>query len=265
MHFKEYCDSIADKLEAQLKGYSHTDLNPADKGELCELFVKEFVEDGLGDAYRIYRGGKVISAGGGISRQLDVIACSRQAIKFFSNKGKYPTEIVKGVFSVTATLDLAKLDDCLAEFASIPKEGYHFHMPKDIYPEKFKTATQQIFENITPVCIVFAYKGSIGQQWIDHLVEWIAKNNPNPALTPSFIIVNKKGMIFRQVTKTGENRLKYTFQYVDFAATGHPGEGFTRVLFDLFNLAKEDQYMTVDYSYYFNADQDAIEMELRGE
>lgn len=260
MHFKDYCDSIADKLEAQLKGYSHSDLNPADKGELCEGFIKEFVEDALGDTYRIFRGGKIINSGGGISKQLDVVVCSRQAIKFFSNKGKYPTEIVKGVFSITATLDLAKLGDCLAEFASIPKKGYHFHLPKDLYTENFKNETQRIFENITPVCVVFAYKGNINASWVDRLMEWINTNNPNPSLTPSFIIVNKKGMIFRRVTKTGENRLNYTFHYIDFAISGHPGEAFTSVLFDLYNLAKEDQYMTVDYSYYFNIDQDSIEM-----
>ena len=98
MHFKDYCDSIADKWEGQLKGYSHGDLNPADKGELCEMFIKEFVEGALGDTYRIFRGGKIITSGGGISKQLDVVVCSRQAIKFFSNKGKYPVEIVKGVY-----------------------------------------------------------------------------------------------------------------------------------------------------------------------
>ena len=67
-------------------------------------------------------------------------------------------------------------------------------------------------------------------------------------------------MIFRRITKKGENKLSYSFHYIDFAVTGHQGEAFTRVLFDLFNLAKEDQYMTADYSYYFNSDQDSIEM-----
>jgi hypothetical protein len=261
MHFKEYCDSIADKLDAQLKGYSHSDLNPADKGELCEVFVKDVIEEALGDLYRIFRGGKIISAGGGISKQLDVVVCSRQAIKFFSNKGKYPTETVKGVFSITSTLDLSKLDDCLAEFASIPKKGYHFVSPKDLYPEKFKIETQRIFENLTPVCCVFAYKGNIQASWIDHLRQWAEANQPNPSLLPTFIIVNKKGMIFRGVSRLAEDSFKFTYHYVDFSATSHPGEAFARLLNDLFNLGKEDQYMQPDYTYYFNADQDSLEME----
>jgi hypothetical protein len=261
MHFKEYCDSIADKLEAQLKGYSHSDLNPADKGELCEVFIKEVIEESLGDMYRIFRGGKVISSGGAISKQLDVVICSRQAIKFYSNKGKYPTETVKGVFSITSTLDLPKLEDCLAEFASIPKKGYHFISPKDLYPEKFKIETQRIFENLTPVCCVFAYHGNIQPSWLAHLRQWIDINKPNPSLMPTFIIVNKKGMIFRRVLKVAEDGCAYSFHYIDFTDTGHPGEAFSRILNDLYNLAKEDQYMQPDYTYYFNADQDSIKME----
>jgi len=265
MHFKDYCDSIADKLEAQWKGHSYDDQNPADKGELCEVFVKDFVEDALGDTYRTFRGGKVITSGGGISKQLDVVVCSRQAIKFFSNKGKYPSEIVKGVFSVTSTLELPKLDNCLAEFASIPKTGYHFHFPAHVYPQSFIEDTQRIFENVTPVCVVFAYRGSINASWIDHLSQWIRTNRPPIALTPAFIVVNKKGMIFRDIKKIGENKLSFSYRYIDFAVTAHPGEAFSRILFELFNLAKEDQYMTPDYSYYFNADQDSIELELTKE
>lgn len=261
MHFKEYCDSITDKLAAQLKGYSYNDQNPADKGELCETFIKEVIEEALGDTYRIFRGGKIINSGGGMSKQLDIVVCSRHAIKFYSNKGKYPTETVKGVFSITSTLDLGKLDDCLAEFASIPKTGYHFIMPKNLFPEKFKIETQRVFENITPVCCVFAYHGNIQPSWIDHLLKWINTNKPNPSLTPAFIIVNKRGMIFRKVSKITEERLNYTYHYIDFAATGNPGEAVSRMLHELFNLAKEDQYMQPDYTYYFNADQDAIEME----
>jgi hypothetical protein len=260
MHFKEYCDSIADKLQAQLKGYSHADLNPADKGELCEVFIKEVIEEALGDTYRIFRGGKIITAGGGISKQLDVVVCSKHAIKFYSNKGKYPTETVKGVFSITSTLDLGKLDDCLVEFASIPKSGYHFIFPKDLYPEKFVVETQRVFENLTPVSCIFAYNGNIQSSWVDHLTQWIEKNNPNPSLTPTFIVVNKKGMIYRVVTRVSDTRWRFSYQYVDFAATGHPGEAFSRILNDLFNLAKEEQYMHPDYIYYFNADQDSVEM-----
>jgi hypothetical protein len=153
------------------------------------------------------------------------------------------------------------LDYCLAEFASIPKTGYHFHLPADVYPQTFVEDTQRIFENLTPVCVVFAYQGNINESWIDHLSQWIWSNKPGLAQTPAFIVVNNKGMIFREVKKVGDKKLSFSYRYIDFAVTKHPGEAFSRMLFELFNLAKEDQYMTPDYSYYFNADQDSIDLE----
>lgn len=262
MHFIEICDSIAEKLDLDLKGHTYGDLNSQDKGELCELFVRAFLEEALGDNYRIFRGGKIITAGGGISRQIDIILCARSAINFFSHKGKYPTEIVKGAVSVTATLDLSKLDDCLAEFASIPKTGYHFDSPKDLYPEKFREDTQRVFENLTPVCCVFAFKGNVQPSWIQHLLNWINTNSPNPSLTPSLIIVNKKGMIYRQVEKTGKDKAKYTYHFLDLTVSGHPGMALTHLLNELYSLMQEARYMQADYTYYFNADMEAIEKKI---
>ena len=262
MHFIEICDSIAEKLDQDLKGYTHIDLNSQDKGELCELFVRAFLEEALGDNYKIFRGGKIITAGGGISKQIDIILCARTAIKFFSHKGKYPTEIVKGAISVTATLDLPKLDDCLAEFASIPKKGYRFDAPKDLYQKKFIEDTQRVFEDLTPACCVFAFKGNIQPSWIQHLLAWINTNKPNPSLTPALIIVNKKGMIYRHVEKTGEGKAKYTYNYMDLTMTGHPGMALNHLLNELYSLMQEGLFMQADYTRYFNADMEAIEKEM---
>lgn len=256
MHFRAYCNSIANIMEARLSGYEHDDLNSADKGELCEIFIREFLQDALGDNFRIFRGGKIINCGGEKSKQMDIVVCSKRAIKFFADKGKYPMEIVKGVFSVTSTLNLPKLDASLEELASIPKTGYHFDMPKDLFPESFRIQTQQIFENVTPVCCIFAYSGNIQASWVDYLNKWIETNRPHHSLTPSLIIVNKKGLIFRRVEKTGENRLKFSFHYIDFAETKNPGDAFSRILNELYSLINEDLYMTPAYTYYFNSDLD---------
>src|SRR5258708_39387827 len=113
MHFIEICDSIAEKLDLDLKGHTHSDLNSQDKGELCELFVRAFLEEALRDNCRIFRGGKIITAGGGNFKQIDKILCGRTAIKFFSHKGKYPTQIVKRGIIVTGTPDPPKKDDFL--------------------------------------------------------------------------------------------------------------------------------------------------------
>jgi hypothetical protein len=41
MFFKGYFNSVSDILEARLKGYERDRMNPADKGESCEVFIKE--------------------------------------------------------------------------------------------------------------------------------------------------------------------------------------------------------------------------------
>src|SRR5258708_9564858 len=95
MHFIEICDSIAEKLDLDLKGHTHSDLNSQDKGELCELFVRAFLEEALRDNCRIFRGGKIITAGGGIPQKNHIILCSPTAIQFFSPKPKHPTPLGK--------------------------------------------------------------------------------------------------------------------------------------------------------------------------
>ncbi len=94
----------------------------------------------------------------------------------------------------------------------------------------------------------------VGASWVDHLNQWIGANRPNPSLTPDIIVVNKKGMIFKQWEKTGDNKFNISFHYIDFAVTGHPGEAFSRILNGLYNLSNEELYFQPDYTYYFNSD-----------
>jgi hypothetical protein len=88
----------------------------------------------------------------------------------------YPTETVKGVFSITATLDTSKLAHCMAAFNSIPKTGYHF-IAQEIFTEKFKIETKKIYENLTPFTCIFAFKGNIQESWIEYLYAWIRETN----------------------------------------------------------------------------------------
>ena len=115
---------------------------------------------------------------------------------------------------------------------------------------------------MTPVCCVFAFKGNIQPSWIEHLLNWINTNKPHDSLTPSLIIVNKKGVIFRRVEKTGEGKAKYTYHYLDLTVTSLPGMALTHLLNELYSLMQEERYMQADHNYYFNADMEAIEKEM---
>ena len=48
MFFKDYFISIANIIDAQFRGYEAIAKNPADKGELCEIFIKNFLHDSIG-------------------------------------------------------------------------------------------------------------------------------------------------------------------------------------------------------------------------
>lgn len=253
MFFKAYFNSVAEILEARLKGNEYDSLNANDKGELCEVFIKEFLIDSLSDNYNVFRGGKIVNCLGQKSKQIDIVLCSKRVIRIFSDKGLYPTETVKGVFSITATLDIKKLFHCMAEFASIPKTNYHFTAQKFL-PERFKEDTQRIFEDLTPFTCVFAYRGNINKVWVKKILNWIRMNKPNHSLTPDLIFVNKVGMIKKIVKKIEDKKLQFDYVFIDFKQTLNPGSGFTQLLFDLYNFSNEDLYLQPDYTEYFNAD-----------
>ncbi len=47
MFFKNYLNGIAEMLDVKYKSFLRAEINPADIGELCELFVKEFLSECL--------------------------------------------------------------------------------------------------------------------------------------------------------------------------------------------------------------------------
>ncbi len=51
MFFNNYFNSVAEIIQAKFNGSSYNDQNPADKGELCEIFIKEFLIDSIGDNF----------------------------------------------------------------------------------------------------------------------------------------------------------------------------------------------------------------------
>ena len=126
MFFKDYFISIANIIDSKFRGYEKITRNPADKGELCEIFMKEFLLDALEDSFKIFRGETIVNSLEIESKQIDIILTGKKSIKLFGDKGIFPTETVQGCFSITATLTKDKLIDCCNEFKSIPKKGYGF-------------------------------------------------------------------------------------------------------------------------------------------
>jgi lipoprotein signal peptidase len=50
-------------------------------------------------------------------------------------------------------------------------------------------------------------------------------------------------MIFKKWDKTGENKFNITYHFVDFIITQNPGECFSRILHDLYNLSHEELFV----------------------
>jgi len=85
MFFKDYFNSVAECMNFKYKGHQRKNQNPVDKGELCEIFIKEFLEDTFSDHFKIFRGGKIISSDNGESKQLDIVLCSKNS-KYYGLK-----------------------------------------------------------------------------------------------------------------------------------------------------------------------------------
>lgn len=253
MFFKNYFLGVCDILQAKFQGHKRANPNPTDTGELCEAFVKEFLVDSLGENFKIFRGGQIINSLGKQSKQLDIVLCGKRTIKIFGDKGIYPVESVFGVFSVTSSLSFSKLKDCMMEFRSIPKHDYFFSI-EQFYDEKFREETQQAYELLFPYNCVFAFSGDINEKWIDKIYTFMTEHQVNPALWPDMIVVNQKGMIELDRSKTIEGKVNLEYHYIDFKKYENYGVCFSKMLFHLYNLSHEEFVLKPQYDQYFNKD-----------
>jgi hypothetical protein len=62
-----------ENLDAEFRGMERRGQNPSDKGELCKIFFKDFLDDIFGDQFKIFRGGKVINIDENESKQIDIV------------------------------------------------------------------------------------------------------------------------------------------------------------------------------------------------
>jgi hypothetical protein len=250
MFFKNHFISIADIIDAKFKGYQYTAKNPADKGELCEIFIKEFLSDSLGDSFKIFRGGRVVNNFGDESKQIDIVLTGKKSIKLFGDKGIYPTETVYGCISVTATLSKQKIIDCCNEFKSIPKTGYAFLSP-GFLSESYKQQSLAVWKTLAPYKCVFAFQGDLNEGWIEDMLA-ISKDAEIPHnILPDLVIVNKIGFIEKILTKDK----KTEFGFILFSdAYKNYGVPFGKLLYNLNTFNWEELFLQPDLKHYFNKD-----------
>ena len=110
---------IVDVLDVRYRALGNIDPNNADKGEVCEIFIKDVLSELLSGQLQVFRGGKIVNVDGKKSDQMDIVVCWRSAFRIFGDKGLYPVESVAGAFSVTSTLTKQKLDQTIRNLGSV--------------------------------------------------------------------------------------------------------------------------------------------------
>ncbi|HOO53938.1 MAG TPA: hypothetical protein PLM24_01030 [Methanothrix sp.] len=247
----------------KLQGIRRDGQNSTDKGELCEMFIKEVLYDLFSDNFKIYRGGKIVNINNSESDQLDVLLLSKNSIKLFGDKGIYPVESAYGVFSVTATLDHPKLfEGCIKEFKSIPKQNPMIQFLNFIEIPDLEQKMLRYWYERFPFKCVFGFKGDINANWETEL-NLLAKENPDAkSYLPDIIIVNKKGMIRKLYGKEKALKADGTeltisdkdFHYTDFKKYNNYGAAINILAKELYDLSHWQYNFAVQYQSYFKKD-----------
>lgn len=250
--FKKHYISVAACLEAKANALlsGHT----GDMGELCEIFVKEFLEDSFGGIARIFRGGTVIDSQGNTSKQVDIVISPINTLKISSDKGLYPIESVYGVFSITKKLDHKKI------FSKDPRDGGCVEnlktvgMLKPMFHFLFEGSSLKLpdleFHKAShPYKCVFGYTGDINSGWVDELNQIVQQSPNDCGFLPDLIVVNKKGYI----DKRYKNQKAY-FDYVDLTKTGNYGSPFIMLVHSLLLFLDWQNALRPEYHLYFNQD-----------
>lgn len=252
MFFKHYFNGLSEVLDVKYHSHMRDGINSADVGELCELFLKDFLLAGLDDHYSVFRGGNIINVRGIKSPQLDIILTNRNALKIFSDKGIYPIETVCGVFCVTSNLTLTKLKHEISQLSKIPKFAYGFDQHA-AWGEKFNTEKHEVWKNLVPYSCIFGFTGDITENWLNAINEEVSRIQDH-SLWPTTIIVNKKGMIEKVMCKEDGNRFKWKYVFTALNPDSNYGEWCSQILFQLYNLSGEQYYMRPKYENYFSQD-----------
>lgn len=252
MFFKNHFNGLSEILDVKYKSSLRDGINSADIGEMCEIFIKEFLASCLDEHYKIFRGGNIINTVGNLSSQLDIVLTNRNTLKIFGDKGIYPIETVIGVFSITSNLTYSKLKKSLKEISSIPKHNYCFSMEK-FYGRSFFDDTEKVWKNTVPYSCIFGFRGKINNKWIAKINVELSKVS-DKSLWPSMIVVNKKGVIEKFIKKNETGEIEHWYEYVSIDTKEKYGLYISRILFHLYNLSNEQNFRRPNYANYFGKD-----------
>jgi hypothetical protein len=255
MFFKDYFISVANTLQSKHDGYTRKGQNNADLGELRETFLKDFLQDSLGDSFKIFRGGKIVDIKNNESKQIDIVLCGKNTIKIFSDKGIYPTETVFGVFCITSNLTKKKLVEDINVLQSIPKKFFSINIESFAGSNYAHAFEKYIWDYIFPYKCVFAFSGNLKEEWIKDLND-ITNSNPEKfPLMPDLIVVNKVGMIQKKfITDDNKNLKRVQYTYTNFNKIQNTGICFSSILYNLYNISKEESLLNPNYARYFIQD-----------
>lgn len=260
MFFQNHFKSVAECLDSKFKGSEYREQNIADKGELGEIFVQEFLNDALSSNLEIFRGGKAIDIHENKSKQLDVVVCGSNSITIFQDKGLYPIETIHGVISVTATLNKRKLNQCIEEFESLPKKD-----PQLNFTGLSKEDNLDVWKKHHPFKCVFAFNGKMDNSWEELLNKKVYDTPESKYFLPEIIVINREGMLVKigddggKFVKGGEGIHKH-FHYTDFREALPDGYWipFEGILHGLYLRSKWQYHATPDYTEYFNQDMESF-------
>jgi hypothetical protein len=254
MFFRSRFNAIAECLDARYKGATRNGQNPADKGELCEVILREALSPLFGSDYSLFRGGKIIDSTGQESSQFDIILTSRQGIPAFEEKGIYPIETVYGAVHVTSTLTSKKLKEDVESTKSIPKASARFskHMGPLIDWNEHET----VFRERLPYKVIFAFRGVVTDADLEWLENEAGKGAETKQTLPDLIVVNRTVVIEKvtSVDAVGVGGQPITSHFAKFNLTAEPGIFITLMANELHKFATWIGFVGPDYVPYFNAD-----------
>lgn len=251
MFFKNYFIAQANILQERFRAFERDGQNPADKGELCEIILRNLLEHSFSNILNIHRGGKIIDSEGNESRQIDILLTAKNNLRIFEDKGIYPVESVIGTFSITATLDRRKLDDCIKEFQSIPTANPRF----DVYDRREEVIVPAWKEKF-PYKTVFAFRGPALGDWADELNNFVKSNPEKKRELPDLIVVNNIAMIRKlpgkpTILKDGRE-VDWDFIHSELSTYHNPAAYIPVLLHEIYLLSNWQHYLTPAYRAYFN-------------
>lgn len=264
MLFAAKFSEITEILDVRFKALYAGILNAADKGELCETFIKDMLCEILSRDLQVFRGGTIVDSKESQSRQMDVVVTWGSALRIFADKGFYPVESVCAAFCITATLTKQKLQEDVTVLASIPSDNPAFlpsteGLVQSLFGDrKYWDLTMERWKRVSPYRCIFAFSGNPQADWRDFLNQQINSGVVERHRMPDVIVVNKRG-IFHKINPSTRDDLTDRFAgvgadkhyaYVPFEAEEY-WQWFPLILNGLTGLGRWQYLCYVNYGEYF--------------